>query len=168
MIARLVWTTWTLMSAVPKKAVKLTHSHTLSFSVWWLVCNPLARLGHWNKWRRWEERWMTSSLLQSGRRTKWLCLYCKVGGELNDFVSTAKWEESWMTSSLLRSGRRAELLRLYCKVGGELNDFVSTAKWEESWMTSSLLQSGRGAEWLRLYCKVSPLCEYLIWQCWWS
>ena len=153
MITRPVWTTWTLMSAVPKKAVKLTHSCTLSFSVWWLVCNPLARLGHWNKWRRWEERWMTLSLLQSGRRAEWRRLYCKVGGELNDFVSTAKWEESWMTSSLLQSGRRTEWLHLYCKVGGELND-VSTAKWEENRMTSSLLQSGRRAEWRRLYCKV--------------
>ena len=27
----------------------------------------------------------------------------ELGGELNDFVSTAKWEESWKTSSLLQS-----------------------------------------------------------------
>ena len=32
MIKRLVWAIWTLMSAVPKKAVKLNHSFTLAIS----------------------------------------------------------------------------------------------------------------------------------------
>ena len=127
MITQLVWTTWTPMSAVPQKAVKLTHSCSLS------VCGDWSAL-HW-------QGSDTGTSRRAGRRAEWLHLYCKVGGELNDFVSIAKWEESWMTSSLLQSGRRAEWLRLYYKVGGELNDFVSIAKWEESWMTSSLLQS---------------------------
>ena len=38
MVTRLIWTTWTLMSTVPKKAVKLNHSLTLVISRpvnWW-------------------------------------------------------------------------------------------------------------------------------------
>ena len=78
MITRLVWTTWTPISAVPQKAVKL---NSLTHALFQCVVIGLHSTGEARTLEQVEEL---------GGGAEWLRLYCKVGGELNDFVSPVK------------------------------------------------------------------------------
>ena len=61
--SQLVWTTWTLMFAVPKKAIKLFHSLTLTGALWH-VFYVIAAL-----------HYIMLSLIMTQYNMKWCCKY---------------------------------------------------------------------------------------------
>ena len=83
MVTRLIWTIWTSMSAIPRKAVKFNHSLTHSLDQWW----PSSLMHIYGTRGRWVDcywnEWTTDQLY------KWSCkFYLNLNNNIQHFTSS--------------------------------------------------------------------------------